>query len=1033
MNRLARLIVVFAVWLPVAWNAGFVSAEEPAREFLEALRTDEHPYFDIAIEYLASLENSDLVSDEFKSALPFERAQTLIGSTTKLRDLAIVEKRLDEAQQLLTSYADANQSLEVNARTLEYRGNLLYQRSGIYLKQSESDRLTSSEKDELFEKARGNLEQSLESYNSAKAQIRRLIDPDSPDAVRIDPQDPSTRRRRDQFQTTYAQVRFRVPSVIERLAETYSEGDPNRKRYLQSAAAEYQKVYDAYPKYMAGLNACVSSARSNQKLDDHESAIELLNDIFTLGNNSVFKPVKLKAYVLATESWQAMKPYPYNEVIRRLEPAVKVLNRVDLRNPDWLRVKLELGIAKKAKSVEIKQKGGPTASSDADKMERAAGKILRDVARVPNPSRDRAKELMADWGIRFGSVAESDSKAPATFDDARQKGRDLIGDIEVSLAEVKKLRQRLASEKDPAKKAELKPQYDEAVQAVSGQTKSALELFDLALSLADDSTVRADINNVRYLQSYCYFAAEQYFESALISEFLLAKYPTVEGTKQAMALMIRSYAILLDAAKDKDKAFERRKLENACVTVVDRWPGSNESGAAASTMTRLALNEKDFVTAQKYFEQIPSSASYRDAIGVRLGQTMWFDYKAKLKALGGQAEPAELAQQLKDSRRYLSEGLKNADVQSLDYETALGALLLVDVFLKSGEVNKAINRLEDAAIAPLDLVKQKHPVVTNTSSAGLYRREAYKTAVKAYLAAMEGSTDQQKWIDKAGGVIKAMRDEVKASNDPADRARVTAIYQLIAKELKENFESISVPAEKQKFSGSLASFLGAIEKESADARTVLWAGSTLLGVAESLSQSGLDATALFSQAVSALTRAESIGFAGDPQEKAMSMELKRQRALAERGRGKFEAAVDQFAEILAESSSSLTVQLDAAETLQAWAKSTSRPKGYVEAIKGAKAVKDPKTKRMKKLIWGWERIAKATRSNIKFRTTFYKSLYHIAECRMEYGLLEDNQKAIVSAGNEIANERRRDPTFNGNAQWKAKFEALEVRIKEATK
>ncbi len=201
---------------------------------------------------------------------------------------------------------------------------------------------------------------------------------------------------------------------------------------------------------------------------------------------------------------------------------------------------------------------------------------------------------------------------------------------------------------------------------------------------------------------------------------------------------------------------------------------------------------------------------------------------------------------------------------------------------------------------------------------------------KTYLAAMRNSDDQQQWIDKASGVIAAMRDDMESSNDPQDRQRVTTIYRLIAKELKQQFEAFKTVDEKKRFAGNLASFLGSIEQDSKDSKTVLWAGSTLLGVAESLSQLSLtdDAKPLFQQAVSALNRAESLGFAGDPQEAAMTMELKRQRALAQRGAGNFEGAVEQFTEILKQNSKSLQLQINAAETLQSWAKASQRAKLY---------------------------------------------------------------------------------------------------------
>ena len=76
-------------------------AEEPAEAFLEALR--ERGYYDVAIDYLDGLENSDLISAEFRKTLPFEKAQTLISSTDNMGDMNLVEVRLDQAQQLLNN------------------------------------------------------------------------------------------------------------------------------------------------------------------------------------------------------------------------------------------------------------------------------------------------------------------------------------------------------------------------------------------------------------------------------------------------------------------------------------------------------------------------------------------------------------------------------------------------------------------------------------------------------------------------------------------------------------------------------------------------------------------------------------------------------------------------------------------------------------------------------------------------------------------------------------------------------------------
>ena len=102
-----------------------------------------------------------------------------------------------------------------------------------------------------------------------------------------------------------------------------------------------------------------------------------------------------------------------------------------------------------------------------------------------------------------------------------------------------------------------------------------------------------------------------------------------------------------------------------------------------------------------------------------------------------------------EATQLMADGVNQTLFDELNYEVALGALLLVDARLKSGEVDKAIARLESKEIAPLDLLKQQHPVITGTETGEIYRREVYKTAIKAYLAAMKGADDQQQWIEKS--------------------------------------------------------------------------------------------------------------------------------------------------------------------------------------------------------------------------------------------------------------------------------------------
>ncbi len=75
-------------------------------------------------------------------------------------------------------------------------------------------------------------------------------------------------------------------------------------------------------------------------------------------------------------------------------------------------------------------------------------------------------------------------------------------------------------------------------------------------------------------------------------------------------------------------------------------------------------------------------------------------------------------------------------------------------------------------------------------------------------------------------------------------------------------------------------------------------------------------------------------------------------------------------------------------------------------------------------------MVQATRSNPKFRDTYYAALYHLIECRLEYGLLEKSEKAVKSSLTEITNAEKRDPELGGRA-WNQKFMDLKQRIQQA--
>jgi len=1031
MNRIARpattrltqaLAWAIAILLPIGFAclpSSQLVAEEPAEAFLEALRENE--YFDVAMDYLNSVEQSKMASPAFLQSIPFEKAETLISSTSRIRDLVKLKSTLDEAEKLLSDFATQVQSPEALGKTLRYQGNLHYSRAKVFGIEEKNDRLTAAEKDALRVQAREQLQKARASYDAALKQILELIDPTKKSYIQQDPADPSTKVRLKQFQFMYTLIRQRIPMVIEQMADTYSANAPEYKTLLAEAAKNYAKVYDDYYNWPAGQSSCLFAARCHQKLGQHKQAIDLLEELFGLPDSSRYTDIKRQAYLAATESWGKLEKYPFEQVVARLGPVIELLNSREVRQPDWQRIQIELAIAQHQMATATKDK----------KLDASAAKILKTIVRVPGPHRDQANALLSEWKIDVTVVIED---VPVkTFKEAVQRASDSTKEIEALISDANKLRREIAAANEAEQKTKA-AELDDLQLQIEEFANKALGYLSKALNLVDQTTVRAEINNVRYLQSFCYFAMQQYLESALIGKFLLDKYPTVDGTRNAMVLLVQSLSLIHSEAADDDKIYELGKLNDVCVSIVEQYPQTKEGGMAASRLVQMGIIDKDYLMAEKYIAAIPRDAEYLPGLASQLGQQIWFDYKKKLPITA--VNKQEMASQLEKAIEFLRLGAESATLKDLNHLTALGSLLLVEAYLEAGETEKAIFQLETAEVAPIDLVKQKHVSVTQSPIAGFYDHETYKIAVKVYLAGLKGSQgiDQQRvWIEKANGVIQAMREGVDENNDSQARQRITLIYRLIAAELKSQFEGIQSNAEKVDFAGLLAGFLGSIEKDSSDARTILWAGSALMTTANSLNESGLttEAKPLFAQAVSALSRAETLGFAGDDKAAEYTSELRRQRALAQRGSGNYEAAVELFADILRENAKSLQVQIDAAETLSAWGKAAKRDTVITKAIMGSHLEKDKATGRDANLIWGWQKLAKATRGNEKFADTFYRSLYYMSEGKLEYALIRTDKKegALKAALQEIENAEQRDPEIGGPS-WKPKFEALKKRIKE---
>ncbi len=996
-----------------------VCAEEPAEEFVQALINAR--YYDVAADYLEKAQTSDLIPEAFRKKIPYERAKILVRAAAADRNQSSREEKFNQADQLLNSYANGLEAPVQKFNVLLESADIKMKRSENYLSRSTNARLPAEEKSALLQRADALLRSAMIQYETGQTQLR-----DALTNFQLDPEDPKSGQEKQKLQKQYLSVKTQLPLVTERLADTLPEDSPERAQLLKTAVEQSEAVYEKYrrvKKQAFIFKAAINGARAAQKLGNHAKTLELLEHVFEIGNGTAEDRLKRDALAVAVNSWNKIDPYPWQRITRLLESRVARLNRSESNQPTWQRLQLELANAQLTHAAVVREKGGSGSGNEAKGLTRAASKRVRKIARTSGPHQQMARALVDRWKLTFTKTdPEVSVAAVKTFADAKDTAGELIAGVVELQNEVRRMRAMLARTTDPAKRPALEQEFVQNSQTLAQQADAALVFYQQALSLADDSTDRADINFMRYHQSICHFAKGQPLQSAVIAEFLLDKYPTVAWTRQASANIVKGYSALLVAGADGDNRYETEKLMTACRAICSRWPGSNESALAAATIVQASIRNKDLASAEEFFDLIPDSFSTKPMLAAALGEKFWGDYHSN-----SQLDTAARQKRLADAARLLQSVVNNAPAETT-YASAKAALTHVSVLVEQNKIGEALKQLETGPLSPLKLMQENHPGITRSRYAGRFRQMANRTAIKTYLAAVATGINQKQSIEKAIGIIKAMQADLKASDNPKARAQLTAIYQSVGKSLKDQFERQQTLDQRKQFSKVLASFVGTIESGSSDTSTVLWAGNTLLKVAASLESAGatVEAAPLFKQANTALERAKSLGVK-DPD---AQLALRHLQALALRGSGEFQKSVDIFTALLKEKPA-LTWQLDAAETLQMWGKTKQDPNAYVQAIMGAGQFKDAKTKRPKNAIWGWRKLVQVTRGKDKLNDAFRTSIYNSVKSRFEYGLMKKDQKIINSSWSELSKSLKRFPFLN-NAPWGKKFQALATEMQKHT-
>jgi hypothetical protein len=997
----------------LAGSVGRTAADEPAKKFLDRLR--ENDYHDVALEYLDEMETSPLASADFKARIKFEKAETLLLAAVATRDISRIERHLDQADQQLKEFSQANTDPALTAEAERVRARTLFNRGNLAKIQAQVDKLTVRERADLHARAR-------EFFNEALAVFEKSLDVQRArlKEIRVDPSDPASLERRESLRREFVETRFMSPAIREQIADTLADGDPQRQKLLAQAAAEFSKIATDYSGYGRGLLASIAAGRCNQKLGKYEQALAPLIEI--LAAEKIARPFKLEAAILAIECWEKSQPPAHQEICGRIGALKDILELRDVRDPKVAAV--QLGYAKACHQYAAELDASPNRTSlsgEIADLRRNAAKFAGNVARGNNPLRDTAKQVIAQWNLKSSEAtpAASPPHQPTTFEEAKALAIDQLDKVE----ELRQQVQALRAEEDASESDAVKDRLEQTRGELSAAARQALATLHAALGFVTAETTREEINNVRARQAIAHFVLDEFVEAAVLGEYLLNRYASVAGTRDAANVAMRANLQLYLAAPKDNREFERTQLEAVCQRIVQLWPDEPGTDEAANVLVTLALQNNDLDSARKLMDTMEQGSAARARLESHLGRLAWSTYLSQSDQPN--ADPAAQQALLDEAERRLTSATAALKPETLTLESAFGVLNLIQILLEKGETDQALQVLESNPVAPLDILKQQLPLASDPK----FAHETYRTALRVYVTAMRGDQQSSEWINKARAIVVALRETTKGG-DAAQGDVLIKLYYQLARELIGQFDRIERSEDQAAFADSLMTFMQSIQEQSTDAKVLLWVGTTLNSLADKLAAANLprNAKKFREQALAAVNRVADGEVPSDDSGADLRGEIKRQQALALRGQGEFDRALALFGELLKATPNRLNLQTDAAKTLQMQGDALNDPNPFALAVGGAQ--RDASTARPGNVIWGWLQIAKATQGKQNFANEYFEAVYNMSYCRLRYGELLKQDMSKQAALTDILNQCRLFPEMGG-PEWKPKFEALAKQIQSS--
>ena len=966
---------------------------ERCKDFLDGLREPERGFYDVALEYLEAMRGSPLADKAFLATIDYEIGVTLLDES---RTLPLVEREseLEKARVCFQKFLTDQPRHPLVTSANRHLANLLVERGRLNEERARQSGKTSEEREQLLEQARGLFQDAQKAFAVVDVQLNKT----NRAFGKVDPSDTAAIQRRNQVRSEIIVTRLALAKMLYEIAFTYQPDSNRRKVALEEAAAKYDEYYGKYEQWLGGCAFRIEEARCYKELGDYAKATSILDELTTLrsGEDEGFRRVRTAATELALQTLLAPQVKKYKDAWAWYEKWESTVEQPDESDNEAMAVRYLGGEAALELARSLDKNDASRAKLRGEYLKRAKD-LLSLAASSPGEYRKKARLLFTDPLL---TAAQAPVEIPKGFGDACERAK-LAG--------------------DQLQEGNLTPEQTDRLQA------EARECFRFALAHAPGDVKIDDLNVIRYSLAYLDWAAEDYYDAAVLGEFLARRYPDHARAQQGAEIAMKAFRKLsLDNSARDERKFEAGRATAMADFITKRWPKSPVADEAWMMQIHIAMAKKDSAKALECLARIATDSPRRGDAELITGQTLWNAYVETMR-LPEDRQPtrAEMTKMISTARKLLEDGIgrlrKPVDAGGeVSYPLAMGTLALAKVCLQLGEGPKAVEWLDDPKIGAHTLAK----TANKTFDQGNFRVEALMAALRAYVATqrLDKAKETMNALEKAGGTVN-----------------VTRIYITLGRQLEESLKRLRVEGNDKEAAKAVRGFefflarIAARPAAESSFSALYWVAETFMNLGDSLASGDgkppPEAMNYYQQAAEVyektiVTCNADPKFAPQPGA-TTAIQIRLARCL--RRLGEFEKAMDVLTEILKTRETLLEAQREAAYTYRAWGE--EKPGYFMLAIRGGHKI-ERKDGSVSYLVWGWGGIARKVQEIKKYSDIFNEARYNLALCHLRYAESQSGQeqvKQLRQAEGDILVIQRIRPEMGGE-KWYGQYDALLRKI-----